>query len=155
MSQSLLGHQSQVLQGCPLCGLRAPSCWGWAMISVGTMVGGGGALDSGPASWDVQLWLLWAHWYARLAPGMAGWGPDTTVECWCAGLAPWSGSHFGGDQCWPRLPAGWGGTGAALESQPGWVGPHNSVRLTKSDRYSTHPTQLAGWKKSKKQNGAQ
>lgn len=35
-----LSHQSQVLQGCPLCELSMLSCCSWAMITTGTPVDG-------------------------------------------------------------------------------------------------------------------
>lgn len=52
------GHQGQVFQQCPLCGLYVPSCCGWAMFAFSPV--------------DVYLLcLLWRHWTV-FSPSVVG-----------------------------------------------------------------------------------
>ena len=55
------GHQSQVLQVCPLCSLCAPSCCAWALIAVGVW----GWRPAVGAAFEA----CWPGWICRGIPG--------------------------------------------------------------------------------------
>lgn len=81
------GHQSQLFQGCSLCGLHVPSYYVRSAIAAGTLVSRIGPRIIG---WKMWLWLLWTHWWVQMVPNptICKIWPWLLWVHWWAGLVP-------------------------------------------------------------------
>lgn len=95
---SIPGHQNQVFQGCPLCGLHAPSCYGWATNGESILVSG---VSPCPVVSNVCSDCCGCTGGEGL---LLVWLPERTSSIFCSSFNPLGRSHFGGVPSWW---AGW------------------------------------------------